>query len=147
MITNSPTLRQKILFKHCDPAGIVFYPRYFEMINDCVEHFFSSTLEYPFEEMNGRWCVPAASIQTEFKAPSFHGDILDLFLEVRDVGRTSVKFKCSALCKDQPRFSAELSLVNASSGVKPTKWPSAVRGKLLEQLSQNGAPSMHIRTS
>ncbi|MEL6103010.1 MAG: acyl-CoA thioesterase, partial [Pseudomonadota bacterium] len=22
---------QKVLFKHCDPAGIVFYPRYFEM--------------------------------------------------------------------------------------------------------------------
>ena len=31
--------RQTIGFKHCDPAGIVFYPRYFEMFNDCVEAF------------------------------------------------------------------------------------------------------------
>jgi 4-hydroxybenzoyl-CoA thioesterase len=34
------SINQKVLFKHCDPAGIVFYPRYFEMINDCVEAFF-----------------------------------------------------------------------------------------------------------
>jgi 4-hydroxybenzoyl-CoA thioesterase len=23
---------QKVLFRHCDPAGIVFFPRYFEMV-------------------------------------------------------------------------------------------------------------------
>jgi 4-hydroxybenzoyl-CoA thioesterase len=33
-------MNQKVLFKHCDPAGVVFYPRYFEMINDCVEALF-----------------------------------------------------------------------------------------------------------
>ena len=27
-------------FRHCDPAGIVFYPRYFEMMNDAIEIFF-----------------------------------------------------------------------------------------------------------
>lgn len=31
--------RQKVLFMHYDPAGIVFFPRYFEMMNDCVEAF------------------------------------------------------------------------------------------------------------
>ena len=30
---------QDIGFRHCDPAGIVFYPRYFEMMNDAVELF------------------------------------------------------------------------------------------------------------
>ena len=38
------TYEEKVLFRHCDPAGIVFFPRYFEMINDCVEYFFADTL-------------------------------------------------------------------------------------------------------
>ncbi|CPO21707.1 4-hydroxybenzoyl CoA thioesterase [Bordetella pertussis] len=29
----------EVRFRHCDPAGIVFYPRYFEMINDFVEEW------------------------------------------------------------------------------------------------------------
>ena len=43
------TYKQKVLFKHCDPAGIVFYPRFFEMINDAVEALFSDVLNWPFE--------------------------------------------------------------------------------------------------
>ena len=39
--------KQKVLFKHCDPAGIVFFPRYFEMMNDCVETFFDEALGIP----------------------------------------------------------------------------------------------------
>ena len=44
---------QKVLFKHCDPAGIVFFPRYYEMVNDCVEAFFADVLDWPFEAMHG----------------------------------------------------------------------------------------------
>lgn len=31
----------QIEFNHCDPAGIVFYPRYFEMVNSVIENFFA----------------------------------------------------------------------------------------------------------
>ena len=30
------TIRRQVEFNHCDPAGIVFYPRYFEMISAVV---------------------------------------------------------------------------------------------------------------
>ncbi|MCO5127369.1 MAG: hypothetical protein M9957_08845 [Rhodobacteraceae bacterium] len=30
----------RVGFNHCDPAGIVFYPRYFEMANTVCESFF-----------------------------------------------------------------------------------------------------------
>ena len=33
------TMPQKVQFKHCDPAGIVFYPRYFELLNDTLLGF------------------------------------------------------------------------------------------------------------
>ena len=50
------TLTQKVLFKHCDPAGIVFYPRYFEMINDCVEAFSTRPLA-----IRSRYCCAQAA--------------------------------------------------------------------------------------
>ena len=45
---------QKVLFKHCDPAGIVFYPRYFEMMTGCVEHFFVEVLATPFKTLHAQ---------------------------------------------------------------------------------------------
>ena len=59
-------MHQKVLFKHCDPAGIVFYPRYFEMVNDCVEAFFDEALGLPFEDLHDSGAMPTAQIQTKF---------------------------------------------------------------------------------
>ena len=33
-----------VRFQHTDPAGIVFYPRYFEMINQVIEDWFAEKL-------------------------------------------------------------------------------------------------------
>ena len=35
----------------CDPSGIVFYPRYFEMLNSVIENFFRDVARHPFEVM------------------------------------------------------------------------------------------------
>ena len=40
-----------IRFTHCDPAGIVFYPRYFELINGVVEDCCAQGLGMSFHEM------------------------------------------------------------------------------------------------
>ncbi len=61
----------KVEFNHCDPAGIVFYPRYFEMTNSVIENFFREVVIHPYAEMmspdNG---VPAARLEVDFHAPS-----------------------------------------------------------------------------
>lgn len=44
---------QQIFFNHCGSARIVFYPRYFEMINILVEEWFAQVLGMPFEVMHG----------------------------------------------------------------------------------------------
>ena len=43
-----------IEFNHCDPAGIVFYPRYFEMTNSVVENFFPDEVGHSFAPHDGR---------------------------------------------------------------------------------------------
>ena len=48
------TVRKAIRFQHCDPAGIVFYPRYFVLMNEVVEDWFDNGLGIDFGEFHAR---------------------------------------------------------------------------------------------
>lgn len=81
-----------VRFGDCDPAGIVFYPRYFEMFNNLVEEWCASGLGMSFRElvMERELGLPAVSIQTDFLATSTLGDILTTQLSVLKVGNSSL---------------------------------------------------------
>lgn len=128
---------QKVKFKHCDPAGIVFYPRYFEMINDCVELFFDDAVGMPFEEMHQKGGVPTAEIAVTFKAPSRHGDRLELVLRCTRLGRTSLGIETLARCGGEVRFVANSTLVMIDGKGRPTPWPGAIRTKLETFVSED----------
>lgn len=127
-------MAQKVLFKHCDPAGIVFYPRYFEMINDCVEAFFDALGE-PFEGMHatGRG-VPTARIAVDFLRPSRHGDRLSLALRCRRLGRASLDLTVDATAGAETRLAARSTLVHVGAGLRPEPWPPALRDALAARL-------------
>lgn len=120
----------QVRFKDCDPAGIVFYPRYFEMVNDTVEDFFGKELDYPFHEMHPKTGVPTVKIETEFTRPSRHGDELTITLTVEKLGRTSLTYEQVARSLDEIRFKARATLVHVDAAGKPTPWPDAVRTKI-----------------
>ena len=85
-------------FNHCDPAGIVFYPRYFEMTNAAVESLFRDGLRHPFARLMAEGAgVPTARIEVDFRAPSRLGDRLDLAVDVVALGRSSVTFRITAI--------------------------------------------------
>jgi 4-hydroxybenzoyl-CoA thioesterase len=131
-------LRQKVLFKHCDPAGIVFYPRYFEMVNDCVEAFFDDALGYAFQSMHGVAGVPTARIEARFSRPSRHGDVLDIALSCVRIGRTSLDLAFTARCGPETRFQASATLVHVDGAGRPQGWPVAVRAGLAKHLEKGG---------
>jgi len=60
------TYTQKVMFQHCDPAGIVFYPRYFEMVNATVEEWFDQVIGFGFPTMHGpmKVAVPTAALRS-----------------------------------------------------------------------------------
>lgn len=127
------TCQQKVLFKHCDPAGIVFYPRYFEMMNDCVEAFFAH-IGHPFEQIHGSGAVPTVNIEARFPRPSRHGDHLILNLQVLRIGTSSLKLTIDARCADEPRMSFIATLVHIDDQGKPAPWPAAMRAALTPHL-------------
>lgn len=124
------SFKQKVLFKHCDPAGIVFYPRYFEMINDTVEAFFDTALGFPFEDMLKSAGAPTAQISTQFQAVSRHGDMLDIALHLTKLGRSSADLSFTASSAGETRFTAQSTLVYVNAKGRPQPWPDVVRAKM-----------------
>jgi len=127
-------ITQKVLFRHCDPAGIVFFPRYFEMMNDCVEAFFDEVLGTPFEMLHENAAVPTAQIETRFVAPSRHGDCLVLCLEVQAVGRTSARYRMRASADGELRFDTTATLVHVGANGRPLPWPNTLKSALTEAM-------------
>ena len=123
-------------FNHCDPAGIVFYPRYFEMTNSVVENFFADKGGHSFARMMAEGQgVPTARVETNFHAPSRLGDRLDFTLDVARNGGASVNFKLTARCAQELRITADLTLVWVQSG-RPAPWPEALRSRLATHLER-----------
>jgi 4-hydroxybenzoyl-CoA thioesterase len=81
-----------VRFADCDPAGMVFYPRYFEMFNGVVEDWCREGLQFSFADLHSKrgWGLPTVHIEAEFPAPSFLGEVLTATLAVREIGTTSI---------------------------------------------------------
>ncbi len=105
--------RRTVRFAACDPAGIVFYPRFFEILDDVKEEFFATVLGQPIHLYfrDRRRGFPIARLETDFLAPSYHGDMLEVGLAIRHVGRTSVRMDYRIACGGQPRLQARTVIV------------------------------------
>ena len=99
---------------HTDPAGIVFYPRYFEMINEVVEDFFRDALGRPFGDWHRRkkTGVPTVHIETSFLAPSYCDDVLTFSLTISRLGHSSATFQIAGRCGDEQRLTTALTLAH-----------------------------------
>lgn len=84
------TKQEKIRFKHIDYAGIVFYPRFLEMLNDLVEDWFEEALERPFSKMHESNGIPTVDLKIQFKNPARLGEILTKKLWVKELKSSSV---------------------------------------------------------
>ena len=124
---------RKILFEHCDPAGIVFYPRYFEILNNVVEEWFETELGMSFADMHmiHHRGVPTVTMQVDFSKPSRLGEVITCRYEVVKLGRTSLTGKFTYIGEDGPRISGKQVLVFADiDSMKPVPWTDALRARL-----------------
>lgn len=84
------TKQEKIKFKHIDYAGIVFYPRFLEMVNDLVEDWFEEALDRPFSKMHETNGIPTVDLKVQFKAPARLGEVITKKLWVKELRNSSV---------------------------------------------------------
>lgn len=128
-----------IRFAHCDPAGIVFYPRYFELINGVVEDWCAQGLGMSFHEMHMVQGIglPTVHIETDFVKTSVMGDELIAELRVIKLGRASATVEIHMLGPEQDlRLTARLVLVMAQvQERKAIALPIALREQMQNYLA------------
>jgi 4-hydroxybenzoyl-CoA thioesterase len=83
---------RRIRFSDCDPAGIVFYPQYFVMLNDLVEDWVDNALGLGYRKIiiDRKVGLPTVRVDADFRAPSHMGDTVTLSLVVERLGGRSL---------------------------------------------------------
>ena len=133
---------EKIRFKQVDYAGIVFYPRFLEMLNDLVEDWFEEALERPFSTIHETNGIPTVDLKVQFKKAARLGEILTKSLWVKNLGGASVN--CGfrfADESDKTCLEGEVTLVNVAfneerNDIKAEPFSEEMKEKISKYLFQ-----------
>ena len=130
-----------VRFSHVDAAGIVYYPRYYEMVNQVMEVWFEEALDYPYPQMFADgWAVPLAHLESRFFKPSYLNDRLTFALGIKRIGRSRIDLSIITHCQDEIRFVTQKSIVWVTQGnIKSAPIPDAMRKKMEAFLVEDDA--------
>jgi 4-hydroxybenzoyl-CoA thioesterase len=131
--------RTQVRFAHVDAAGIVFYPRFFEMLNGAVEDWFAQDLGCDFATLHkGRGLgVPTVHLETDFIGACELGEWVDITLNVERLGESSVTLGFSFAVAGQKRLGGKVVLVCMHLARKRAlPWPDDLRAAIQNGVSE-----------
>jgi 4-hydroxybenzoyl-CoA thioesterase len=104
---------QLIRFSHCDPAGIVYFPRFFDLAHATMEDWFAGGVRHPLPDLirDRRIGTPTVSIQCDFVLPLRMGDTLRFELRVAKMGNASVHLAYSGRKADVEHLKIQQTIV------------------------------------
>jgi len=108
---------RRIRFSDCDPAGIVFYPQYFVMLNGLVEDWVDDGLAIGYRRLviERRIGLPTVRLEADFRAVSHMGDRVVLALAVERLGGRSLTLRLRCLgAEGETRMEVRQVLVTTS---------------------------------
>ena len=133
-------------FADCDPAGIGFYPRLFEMLNAAVEDWAAERLGCPFAHMHGRLRrgLPTVRTEADFRLPLQLGETVSVELRPTGVGRSSVRLDFRFTVEGEVRVEGRSVLVWFDlDSRRATAWPEDLSRRLRDMA--RAAPSLPER--
>lgn len=136
---NAFVSRQLVRFSHCDPAGIVFYPRFFDMLNAAQEDWFAQGLACPWggDYMGPRNLrLPSLNITVEFIRACRLSETIDFHLWVTRLGRSTLELAIEGRVAGETRLRATLTdCVIDFTRFKSTPIPDDLRTRMQAFLS------------
>jgi 4-hydroxybenzoyl-CoA thioesterase len=83
-----------VRFGDCDPAGIVYFPRFFDFFHQAMETWFPTHLGFGYDEFVRvrKLGFPAVHTQADFERPIRFGDRIEIHQRVTKLGRSSIGF-------------------------------------------------------
>jgi 4-hydroxybenzoyl-CoA thioesterase len=135
------TVTRLIRFSHTDPAGIVYFPEYFDMCNALIEDWLAQEvgIDFPTLTLKERLGTPVVHAECDFFAPSRWGERLNLSLLVERVGGSSVTYRIIGHLGGTVRLAASIvaAFIHLDSG-KPLPLPTPFRQKLEAYCTKTG---------
>ena len=122
-----------ILFSHCDPAGIVYFPRLFDLLHRAMEDWFTFGLEERFADfiMKKRLGIPTVGTKVDFVGPARFGDLLRIELRVARLGSSSIELLIDSFVADRACFKARHTIcVFSSETYKAVPIPDELRQRM-----------------
>jgi len=103
---------QPVRFQEIDAAGILYYPRFFDLYHRVFEDFFAAETGTPYHRFIGERRIgwPAVRSDGEFVAPLRFGDEARIELSFPELGRASVKCRYRAHRAVDGKFCAEATI-------------------------------------
>ena len=135
-MSNGFKTTRRIHFEHCDPAGLIFYPRYFQLAHQAIEEWFREGLSMSHANLvvNERIGIPTVHIEAGFHAASRLEEILTLTLHVKKIGKSSVTLNIEAHCQGELRCQITQVIVFTQLDTEPIASipvPDAIRTQLV----------------
>ena len=129
-----PFARERLIrFSHCDPAGIVYFVNFFDMVGGVVEDWFRDAVGLPFQELHLERHIgfPIVNTGCEFFRPAHLGDTLRLELAIAKLGRSSIEFVVRGSVGGEEKFRAKhkVALVSLDTW-RPLPIPEDMRAKM-----------------
>jgi 4-hydroxybenzoyl-CoA thioesterase len=127
----------RVRFGHADPAGIAYYPRYFEWFHDAFEDFFEAALGEPYAAVLARHDLgfPAVQAACEWRRPARFGERLELEVFLSRLSARSATFEYRARRDGELVATASVKVAGLSmSRHVPAPFPDAVRDALARYL-------------
>lgn len=124
-----------VRFEHVDAAGIVFYPRYFEMMNRTIEEWFGQRLNCNYTQLHfqRRLGIPTAHIDVSFLAPSRLDETIRFHLSVKELRTRAFVLNHRVSCGAEQRLHAVHRLVFASlDALEPVPVPDDIRTRMAD---------------
>lgn len=120
-------------FGDCDPAGIAYYPRYFDLLNGVVEDWWIS-MGVPWRTLFGerRIGLPTVRFEVDFRAPAFLEDELRFTLSIRRIGGKSIELEHLVQRGATTLWQCAQTLVATSlDSHRSIPWPDDLRAALV----------------
>jgi 4-hydroxybenzoyl-CoA thioesterase len=121
-----------IRFSHTDPAGIVYFPNYFDFCNAAVEDLYSRALGVDYARMifETKRATPIVRAECDFFVPSHMGDALELTVLLGRIGGSSIEIELFGHAQGVLRLKARLVTVHMDLETrKSTPIPDGLRAK------------------
>jgi 4-hydroxybenzoyl-CoA thioesterase len=124
---------QRVRFGHSDPAGIAYYPRYFEWFHDAFEAFFEYATGRSYAELiqSHRVGYPAVQVACEWRGPAAWGERVRVEVFPSRLGERSAVFELRVRKEDRLVATARLKI--ATLGMddhRPAPMPPEVQAAL-----------------